>query len=88
MNGLEFFSNDYYKILKFINDNQIEIKGDKYSSYSQQEMADALHFSKVKVNKMIKDLITSGYIQVFKNIKGKYQITDSGRDVIYRIGVK
>lgn len=88
MNGLEFFSNDYYKILKFINDNQIEIKGNKYSSYSQQEIADVLHFSKTKVNKMLKDLITLGYVQVFNNIKGKYQITDIGRDVVNRIEVK
>ena len=47
------FTNDKYKILKFLYDNQIEIKNKKYVALSQQEIADSLHFSKNKTNKII-----------------------------------
>lgn len=40
------FINDKYKILKFLFDNQIEVKNVKYIVLSQQEIADSLHFSK------------------------------------------
>ena len=40
------FTNDKYKLLKFLYDNQIEIKNNKYIALSQQEIADSLHFSK------------------------------------------
>ena len=47
------FTNDKYKLLKFLYDNQIEIKNNKYIALSQQEIADSLHFSKNKTNKSI-----------------------------------
>ena len=40
------FTNDKYKILKFLFDYQIEIKNNKYIALSQQEIADSLNFSK------------------------------------------
>ena len=47
------FTNDKYKLLKFLYDNQIEIKNNKYIALSQQEIADSLHFSKNKTNKIM-----------------------------------
>lgn len=50
------FTNDKYKLLKFLYDNQIKIKNNKYIALSQQEIADSLHFSKNKTNNIIQEL--------------------------------
>lgn len=47
------FTNDKYKLLKFLYDNQIEIKNNKYIVLSEQEIADSLYFSKNKTNKIM-----------------------------------
>ena len=49
------FTNDKYKLLKFLYDNKIEIKNNKYIVLSQQEIADSLHFSKNKTNKIMQE---------------------------------
>lgn len=75
---LEFFSNDRYKVLMLLRDNQIKVKDDTYISLSQQEMADMLHFAKVKTNKILKELQENGYVSCYKGTRGKYCITDKG----------
>ena len=76
------FTNDKYKLLKFLYDNQIEIKNNKYIALSQQEIADSLHFSKNKTNKIMQELKKDNFIDTFNNTKGKYFITDKGNKVI------
>lgn len=48
MINLNLFTNDTYKLLKFLYDNQIQVKEDYYVVLSQQEIADILHYSKLK----------------------------------------
>lgn len=69
------FTNDKYKILKFLFDYQIEIKNNKYIALSQQEIADNLNFSK---NKIIQELKKDSFIDSYNNIKSKYIITKKG----------
>lgn len=76
------FTNDKYKILKFLYDNQIKVKNDKYIVLSQQEIADMTHFSKNKTNKIIQELKRDGFIDTFNNTKGKYIITKNGNKVV------
>ena len=76
------FTNNKYKILKFLYDNQIEIKNNKYIALSQQEIADSLHFSKNKTNKIIRELKKDNFIDSYNNTKGKYVITDKENKVI------
>ena len=82
MFNLVDFTNDKYKILKFLYDNQIQVKNDKYIALSQQEIADMTHFSKNKTNKIIQELRKNGFIDSFNNIKGKYIITKNGNKII------
>ena len=72
------FTNDKYKLLKFLYNNQIERKNNKYIALSQQEIADSLHFSKNKTNKIMQELKKDNFIDTFNNTKGKYIITDKG----------
>lgn len=82
MINLVNFTNNKYKILKFLYDNQIEIKNKKYVVLSQQEIADSLHFSKNKTNKIIRELKKDNFIDSYNNTKGKYVITDKENKVI------
>ena len=82
MINLNLFANDTYKLLKFLYDNQIEIKNKKYVALSQQEIADSLHFSKNKTNKIIQELKKDNFIDTFNNTKGKYIVSDKGSKVV------
>ena len=84
MYTLEYFGNDNYKVLKFLYDNQIPIENteEKYIHLSQQEIANIIHFSKTKINAIMQDLKRKGFIDNYKKKRGKYIITDIGKQVI------
>lgn len=82
MINLNLFTNDTYKLLKFLYDNQIQAKEDYYVVLSQQEIADILHYSKLKTNNIMKDLRNNNFITTFNNKRGKYMITNKGYRVI------
>lgn len=82
MLSLELFVNDKYKLFKFLYDNQIQVKENYYVTLSQQEIADILHFSKLKTNNIIKELRKNNFIDTYNNKRGKYIITGKGCKVI------
>lgn len=82
MLSLELFVNDKYKLLKFLYDNQIQVKEDYYVTLYQQEIADILHFSKLKTNNIIKELRMNNFIDIYNNKRGKYIITKIVNKVI------
>ena len=82
MYNLEYFANDNYKVLKFLYDNQIQVKDKYYIVLSQQEIADMVNFSKLKTNIIIQDLREKGFIANYENKRRKYVITDMGYKVI------
>ena len=82
MYTLEYFGNDNYKVLKFLYDNQIQVKDKYYIVLSQQEIADMVQFSKLKTNGIMQDLKRKGFIDNYKKKRGKYIITDIGKQVI------
>ncbi len=79
---LEYFANGNYKVLKFLYDNQIQVKDKYYIVLSQQEIADMVQFSKLKTNGIIQDLREKGFIANYENKRRKYIITDMGYKVI------
>lgn len=83
--NLEIFTNDKYKLLKWIADNETQYRKDKYLSSSQQEIADALHYSKSKTNIYINELIKLKFLKRYK-VKGKYAVTKQGYEAINIIG--
>ena len=82
MINLVDFTNDKYKLLKFLYENQIEIKNNKYIALSQHEIAHSLDFSKNKTNKIMQELKKDNFIDTFNNTKGKYIVSDKGNKVI------
>ena len=82
---LELFANDRYEILKLLCENQIKVKDDFYVPLSQQEIADIAHFSKLKTNKILNELINNGYVTWFDGKRGKYALTEKGLRVLLLI---
>lgn len=84
MYNLEYFGNDNYKVLKFLYDIQIPIENteEKYIFLSQQEIANIIHFSKTKINAIMQELKRKGFIDNYNKKRGKYIITDIGKQVI------
>ena len=82
---LEFFSNDRYSILKLLSENQVTIKESSYVTLSQQEIADMAHFSKLKTNKLLNELIQDGYVGLFNGKRGKYMLTEKGLKALHTI---
>lgn len=80
--NLKIFTNDIYKTLKCLYDNQIKIKNEKYIVLSQEEISKLVHFSKNKTNKIIQELKKNKFIDSYNNVKGKYVITKNGNKVI------
>lgn len=79
--NLEIFTNDKYKLLKWIADNEIQYRKAKYLSSSQQEIAETLHYSKSKTNKYMNELIELKFLKKYKQ-RGKYALTRQGYDAI------
>ena len=82
MKNIEYFLNDKYRLLKFLKTNEVHIKDAVYVPLSQQEIADGISYSKLKTNKLINELKNAGYIISFMDKQGKYQLTNSGNDII------
>ena len=83
--NLEIFTNDKYRLLKWIADNEVQYRKAKYLSSSQQDIADTLHFSKSKTNKYMNELIRANFLKRYKE-KGKYALTNEGNKAINIIG--
>jgi len=72
--SLEYFVNDKYKVLSCMAERQISVNGSQVIKLSQQEIADILQISKVKVNGLISELKADGYL-VQLTTRGKYALT-------------
>ncbi|HFI0101103.1 TPA: hypothetical protein ACGORY_001709 [Streptococcus suis] len=75
---LEPFANDTFRLLKTLKENQVEVKGAYYIPLSQQEIADIDQMSKLKTNRLLRDLIEGGFVSPYQNKRGKYKITEKG----------
>ena len=76
---IEFFTNERFEMLKLLKQHQIKVKDEEYVPLSQQEIADMLHISKLKANRLLNELIEEDYVSV--KSKGKYALTDKSNKV-------
>lgn len=73
--NIEYFGNDKYKVLACMAERQISVNENNIVKLSQQEIADIVQLSKVKVNAIIGELKTDGYISQ-ESPRGKYLLTE------------
>jgi DNA-binding IclR family transcriptional regulator len=72
--NIDYFGNDKYRVLSCMATRQISVKDSAVIKLSQQEIADILQLSKVKVNAIISELKLDGYLTQ-KSPRGKYSLT-------------
>lgn len=79
--SFEYFVNDKYKVLSCMAERQIKVKGQEIIKLSQQEIAEIVQFSKVKVNNIISELKSDGYLEQ-KSARGKYSLTSKAKSAL------
>lgn len=62
-------------------ERQIPVKGSMIIKLSQQEIAEILNLSKVKVNGIINELKTDGYL-IQNSSRGKYILTEKAVNIL------
>lgn len=81
---LRQLSNETYSVLEYMKSVEVNYKGEFIVIESQQDMAEILHIGKVKINKIIKQLVEIELIVKYTG-NGKYKITDLGNRVIKKM---
>ena len=82
---LDYFVNDKYKILECMAQRQISVNDALVVKLSQQDIADILHFTKVKVNSIIGELKQDGYV-IQHSSRGKYSLTEKAKYELAKMG--
>lgn len=79
--NFEYFANDKYKVLLCMAERQISVNGAMVIKLSQQEVADMLQMSKVKVNSIISELKSDDFL-IQQSTRGKYSLTDKANTML------
>lgn len=85
--SIDYFGNDKYRVLACMAERQISVRDSTVIKLSQQEIADILQLSKVKVNTIIAELKSDGYL-IQKSPRGKYSLTDKATVALIEINCK
>ena len=72
---IDYFGNNKYRVLSCMAKRQILVKDSSVIKLSQQEIGDIVQLSKEKVNAIIAELKSDGYLTQ-KSPRGKYSLTD------------
>ena len=83
---IEYFGNDKYRVLACMSERQISVKDNVVVKLSQQEIAGIVQLSKAKVNGIIAELKSDGYITQ-ESPRGKYILTEKANTALAVLGV-
>lgn len=76
LNDVEIFLNDNYLVLLVLYNHQQEINKQVFTAITQQEIADNVGYSLMKINTIINKLKRAGYVSSYRNSRGRYQLTN------------
>ena len=79
---IETITNNNYRVLKLLSDNQVQLDGSTFIPLTQAEIAQKLNLSKVTINNIFKDLQEKKLVYQFEGRNGKYCLTDTARDIV------
>lgn len=82
---LEAFANEKYELLKLLCDHQVKVNDASYVTLSQQEIADMVHISKLKANRIINELMALECLYLYNDKRGKYALTEKGFKILQLI---
>lgn len=81
--GIKLFLNDYFQLLKILDENEATILEEKIIPLTQLQIANLMNCSKMKINTMFQNLQNEGFIE--QKTRGKYVLTDNARSIIKAI---
>lgn len=79
---MELFLNDNFKVLDLLYNNQVKINKTYICPMTQQEIGEGLGFSLMKVNAIMLTLRQEGYIDRYKNSRGRYVLTTKAKKLL------
>lgn len=83
--NLQLLLNDKYKVLKFLNDNTIQVGNEHFIPLNQQEIARSMNFSIMKTNAIMVKLKDMKLVTSYRNTRGRYMLTEEAKKIIYGI---
>lgn len=81
--GIKLFLNDYFALLKILDENEATILEERVIPLTQLQIANLMNCSKMKINTMFQNLQNEGFIE--QKTRGKYLLTDNARSIIKTI---
>lgn len=81
--GIRLFLNEYFELLKILDENEAIILEEKIIPLTQLQIAALMNCSKMKINTMFQNLQNEGFIE--QKTRGKYVLTDNARSIIKTI---
>lgn len=83
---LDLLLTDYYKILRVLYENQVNISNnEKFVPLTQIEVAEIIGVSKITMNSMFKELHRHKLIYPYKGKKGRYCLSENAEIIIKEI---
>ena len=79
---MELFLNDNFKVFDLLYNNQVKINKVYICPMTQQEIGEGLGFSLMKVNAIMLTLRQEGYIDRYKNSRGRYVLTTKAKKLL------
>ena len=79
---MELFLNDNFKVLDLLYNNQVKINKAYICPMTQQEIGEGLGFSLMKVYAIMLTLRQEGYIDRYKNSRGRYVLTTKAKKLL------
>lgn len=76
LKDVDMFLNDNYQILTILYEHEQEINNHIFTAITQQEIADTVGYSLMKTNTIINKLKQAGYVDSYKNTRGRYKLTN------------
>ena len=87
LNEVDLFLTDNYQVLMVLYSHQQEVNGNVFTAITQQEIADNMDFSLMKINAIINKLKNAGYVNSYRNSRGRYQLTKKAYSLINSIEI-
>jgi biotin operon repressor len=83
--GIDFFTNDKFKVLTCMQQRQIDISGEQCVPLSQRQIAEITGIAYKTVNGIIKSLRDNGYVIRKGTTRGQYSLTNEAISVLKKI---
>ena len=80
MDFLNFFSNDYFKLLLILKQHELKVNDERLILLRQEDLGKMMSYSRQTISKLLKELKNEEFI--YEKGKNKLVITDKGQTAL------